>query len=86
MIPNHTIDQYKSAVLKHLGEKVSLYLKRGRKMIVINDCILKNAYKSIFVVETFGESLLKESKISVSYADLLIGNARIIVNKDAKMA
>lgn len=86
MLPNHSIDQYKTAVSKHLGKKISLYLKRGRKMIAINDCILKNAYKSIFVVEIPGENLLKESIISVSYADLLIGNARIVVNKDAKMA
>ena len=39
--------------------------------------IIENAYESIFVLTICGESLLNCRKISVCYADLLTGNARL---------
>lgn len=86
LIPIHSIVQYKNAVKKNVGKEISLYLKKGRRTVVINNCILENAYNNIFTIKIIGENLLKESKISVSYADLLIGNARITLKKDIKLA
>ena len=86
MIPKNSIEQYRNVVTKNVGKEVSLYLKRGRRTVVINNCIIENAYNNIFVIQITGENLLSESKISVSYADLLIGNARLTMKKDIKPA
>lgn len=86
MLPKYSIENYRNAVEKNVSKRITLHLKRGRRMYVINDCIIENAYKSIFVVSVIGESLIKERKISISYADLLTGNARISVSDSAKLA
>ncbi|MBE7052245.1 MAG: hypothetical protein E7395_06720 [Ruminococcaceae bacterium] len=86
MIPKHTIENYRKAIKSHIGDQISLSLKKGRRTITINNCIIENAYESIFVVKICGESLINTSKISVCYADLLIGNARVSIPKGVKPA
>ena len=86
MTPKTTIENFRQAVIKNIGKPVCLHLKKGRKTIVINNCIIESAYKSIFVVTIEGESLINLSKLSVSYADLLTGNARITIQKGVKPA
>lgn len=86
MIRSRSIDKYKDVVKNNVGNKVNLTLKRGRKYITINECIIENAYESIFVLTICGESLLNCRKISVCYADLLTGNARLTLYSDSKGA
>lgn len=86
MIPKHSIEKYKQAIKNNVGRQISLCLKKGRRMITINNCMIESAYESIFVVSICGESLIKESKISVCYADLLTGNARVTISDKAKLA
>lgn len=86
MIPKYSIETFRNAVINNIGKNITLHLKSGRRMLIINDCIIENAYSSIFVVSVFGESMTKNKKISVSYADLLTGNARISINNNIKHA
>ena len=86
MSPKYKINKYKEAIKKNVGREIRLYIKRGRKMLFLNDCILENAYESIFVVKICGESLIKERIVSVSYADLLTGYARVSIRNNAKLA
>ena len=86
MIQTKTISKYKDAIKENIGKKVNLTLKRGRKYITINDCIIENAYNAIFVVGICGESLINCKKLSVCYADLLTGSARLTLNSKSKGA
>ncbi len=86
MIHSKTITKYKDVIKSSVGKKVNLTLKRGRKYITINECVIENAYDAIFVVAIIGESLVNCKKISVCYADLLTGNARLSLPSDSKGA
>lgn len=86
MLPKHSIEKYKQAIKTNIGKEISLCLKKGRRMITINNCIIENAYESIFVIKVCGESLINMSKISVCYADLLTGNARVTISGKVKPA
>ena len=86
MIPRHNIENYRNVITEYVGKEINLYVKKGRRTIHINNFILENAYQRIFVVKIIGESLLKESRISVCYADLLTGNARVVIPKKEKLA
>lgn len=86
MLPRHNIENYRHAIRENVGKEISLYVKRGRKTIVINNCVIENAYEGIFVVKIIGENLLRQSRISVCYADLLTGNAKVVVMKKEKLA
>lgn len=86
MIQSKTIAKYKNTIKQNIGQKVNLTLKRGRKYITINDCIIENAYNAIFVVEICGKSLINCKKLSVCYADLLTGSARLTLNSKTKGA
>ncbi len=86
MIPKYSINKYKDAIQKNVGKEINLYIKKGRKMLAVNNCIIEKAYESIFVVKICGESLIRQRRISVSYADLLTGCARVTVQKEIKPA
>jgi len=86
MIKSKTVTKYKDAIQNNVGKKIILTLKKGRKYITINECVITNAYNAIFVVEIIGESLINCKKLSVCYADLLTGNARVTVLSDCKGA
>ena len=68
MIQSRSIEKYKNIIKSNIGKKVNLTLKRGRKYVTINECIIENAYNGIFVLEICGESLINCKKISVCYA------------------
>ncbi len=86
MMQKNSIENYKQAIQKNVGREINLCIKKGRKMLVINNCIIENAYGNIFVVKICGESIINSSKISVCYADLLTGNARVTVQRQIKPA
>lgn len=86
MIQTKTISKYKDVIMKSIGKEVNLTLKRGRKYITINNCIIENAYNAIFVVKICGESLINCKKLSVCYADLLTGSARLTISSKSKGA
>ncbi len=86
MTEKNSLKNYCEAIKKNIGREINLYIKKGRKALVINNCIIENAYDSIFVVRIMGESLINAKRVSVSYADLLTGNARVTVPDKVKPA
>ena len=86
MLSRQNIENYRRAIKENVGKEICLYVKRGRRTVIINDCVIENAYEGIFVVKIIGESLLREPRISVCYADLLTGNAKVVVPKREKLA
>ncbi len=86
MLSRQNIENYRHAIKENIGREISLHVKRGRRGATINNCIIENAYDGIFVVKIIGENLLRESRISICYADLLTGNARVVIPKKEKLA
>jgi len=81
-----SIESYRMIISQNVGQPVSVSMKKGRKTITINNCVIENAYSRIFTVKIIGESLIKCSTLSVCYADLITGNARVVMNKLPKEA
>ena len=81
-----TIENYRKIIEENVGNEISLSVKKGRKVIIINNCIIECAYSRIFTVRIIGESIIKCDTMSVCYADLLTGNARVILNNLPKEA
>lgn len=86
LIPKHNVNHYRQLIQKNVGRKIFLTIKKGRKMYTLKNCIIENAYQSLFVVGIYGENLLSVNKISVCYADLLTGYARVTLINDAQEA
>ncbi len=81
-----SIENYRKVISENTGNQISLSVKKGRKLITINNCIIENAYDRIFTVKIIGESLIKCRTLSVCYADLITGNARVVLNSLSKEA
>ena len=81
-----TLNQFRNAIRENVGKTVNLTLKRGRKYITLNECIIESAYEGIFVLKLQGKTLINCQKLSVCYADLLTGSARITVLNSSKGA
>ncbi|MDY3303433.1 MAG: Veg family protein [Clostridia bacterium] len=86
MIPKYNIDYYRKMIQKNTGKKIYLCIKKGRKMFTLKNCIIENAYQSLFIVKIYGENLLRMNTVSVCYADLLTGCARVTLINDAQEA
>jgi len=86
MAVTRTLNQFRDAIRQNVGKTVNLTLKRGRKYITLNECVIENAYEGIFVLKIPGESLVKCKTLSVCYADLLTGSARITLINNSKGA
>ena len=81
-----SIENYRNVIFENTGKNIILNIKRGRKQITINNCIIEDAYEHIFTVRIIGESLIKCDHISICYADLITGNARVTIPKLSKEA
>ncbi len=86
MIKSRSIDKYKAVIKNNIGANVDITLKKGRKYVSIPNCVITNAYNGIFVLEIENADIINSKKLSICYADLLIGNVKMSLNSDSKGA
>lgn len=60
-----TIENVKTKLTKHLGDKVKINYNMGRNKIETYEAIIKELYNFVFVVE------LENEKKSFSYSDII---------------
>lgn len=63
------LTKIRNSLQKHVGDKVKLTAKVGRKNIMIRRGIIDSTYPSVFTIRLADDK--KESKISYSYTDIL---------------
>lgn len=72
MIKANDISRIKSGLSDHIGRKVQLTAKRGRKKALVRMGVLESTYPSIFTVKLDAvENIRPERVVSFSYADIL---------------
>ncbi|MGL5440263.1 MAG: Veg family protein [Filifactoraceae bacterium] len=83
MASNHSIEEIKKGIEKHLGEDIILKANKGRKKIVVREGVLEDAYTDVFVVRlksNYGTS----TRVSYSYADILTATVQLKLVKTAE--
>ena len=61
----------RSSVDQNIGNKVKIRANRGRHKIDVTECIIRETYPSIFLVEVENKLDDTTQKISFSYTDVL---------------
>lgn len=80
------IEQIKKAFENNLGRTVMLSVVKGRKRYIIKQCVIKDAYNSIFVIRTTDIKTGKEKLISYSYSDILTGTVVIKLYREKEIS
>lgn len=69
-----TLEEIKQIVLNLKGEKVELYINRGRRKVLKFNGVIDNVYTSVFTVrDKIASSLTR----TYSYSDILCGEVKI---------
>lgn len=61
----------RNSIKKHIGDRVRLKAKVGRKNVEIRQGVIESIYPSVFIVKLNSESTVPESRVSYSYIDVL---------------
>jgi len=74
----HTLDQIRKNIEKHLGKKVVLKANKGRKKIVVRQGVIEKTYPSIFIVR-IDDTHNNATRVSYSYSDVLTSTVKLKV-------
>ena len=79
MIEKSDLNKIKESLNGHIGQKVKLTAKKGRKRVVVRNGILVHTYPSIFTIKLDTVSEFSDSSRTVcfSYADVLTNSIEI---------
>lgn len=79
MIEKSDLNKVKESLKGHIGQKVKLTSKKGRKRIVVRHGVLESTYPSIFTVKLENLSAYSDSSRTVcfSYTDVLTNSIEI---------
>ena len=71
----------KSSLSVHVGNKVKLTAKRGRKQTVTREGVIEGTYPSIFIVKlnTPDDFMASERRVSYSYTDILTRAVEVVI-------
>ncbi len=83
MIEKTDLMMVKNSLQKHVGKKIRLTSKKGRKRAVVRRGTIENLYPSIFTVrlENLPEDNAEQRCVSFSYADVLTKSVEIVIYK-----
>lgn len=81
MFLNNDLSKIKSSLSDNVGQKVKLTAKKGRKQVVTREGVIESTYPSIFIVklDTEGEYLPGERRVSYSYTDVLTRTVELVI-------
>ncbi|MCX7714851.1 MAG: Veg family protein [Clostridia bacterium] len=73
MAEKNRLMKIRSSLERHIGDKVRLTTKVGRKNVMIRNGIIEGIYPSVFIVRLSNvkKSGISESRMSFSYTDVL---------------
>ncbi len=76
----------KRSLQSHIGKKVRLTSKKGRKKAVVRQGIIESTYPSIFIIRLDNPSPedCENRRVSFSYTDVLTKSVEIVVYKPTK--
>lgn len=88
MIEKTDLMMVKASLQKHVGQKVRLTSKKGRKKSVIRRGRIENLYPCIFTVrlDNLPDDNAEQRCVSFSYADILTKNVEIAIYKPQEQA
>ena len=83
MIEKTDLMMVKAGLQKHVGKKIRLTAKKGRKRAVVRRGTIENLYPSIFTIrlDNLPEDETEQRCVSFSYADVLTKNVEIAIYK-----
>ena len=86
MIEKNDLLLVKRSLQNHIGKKVRLTSKKGRKKAVVRLGIIESTYPSIFTVklDNLPEDDSENRRVSFSYTDVLTRSVELVVYKPAK--
>ncbi len=79
LIEKNDLNKVKESLNGHIGQKIKLTAKKGRKRVVVRHGILESTYPSIFTVKLDNVSEYADTTRTVcfSYADVLTNTIEI---------
>lgn len=79
MIEKSDLNKVKESLNGHLGQKIKLTAKKGRKRVVVRHGVLESTYPSIFTIKLDNLSEFAETSRTVcfSYTDILTNSIEI---------
>lgn len=72
-----SIEKIRKYIKESVGKTFDIAAKRGRKRIMLENCIIDSAYPSIFVVKTKDAKTDGYNSFSFSYIDILTKNVAL---------
>lgn len=71
----------KSNLADHVGHKVKLTAKKGRKQVVTREGVIESTYPSIFIVklDTPDDIMVNDRRVSYSYTDVLTKSVELMI-------
>ena len=81
MFVQNDLVKIKSSLSDHVGNKVKLTAKRGRKQTVNREGVIEGTYPSIFIVKlnTPDDFMASERRVSYSYTDILTRAVEVVI-------
>ena len=85
MIEKNDLLMVKNSLQGHIGKKVRLTSKKGRKKAIIRQGVIENTYASIFTIklDNLPEDDSENRRASYCYADVLTKSIELVVYKPA---
>lgn len=85
MIEKSDLMQVKRSLQSHIGKKVRLTSKKGRKKAVVRQGVIESTYPSIFTIrlDNLPDDISENRRVSFSYTDVLTKSVEIVIYKPA---
>lgn len=85
MIEKNDLMLVKRNLQKHIGKRVRLTSKKGRKKAVVRLGVIESTYPSIFIVrlDSLPDDIGENRRVSFSYTDVLTRSVELVVYNSA---
>ena len=84
MIAKQDIEQVREGLKAHVGKKIRITSRKGRKKSIIRNGTIEQLYPCVFTVrlDNFAEDTSEERCVSYSYTDILTKNVEIAIYRN----
>lgn len=85
VIEKNDLLMVKRSLQNHIGKKVRLTSKKGRKKAVVRQGVIESTYPSIFTIrlDNLPDDISENRRVSFSYTDVLTKSVEIVIYKPA---
>lgn len=78
-----SLNEVKAIVKDLQGKSIEMVINRGRNKLVTLNATIDKVYPSMFIIKP--ESSMMLDRTSFSYSDILCGDIKFLVDKDAEI-